>query len=316
MYRKEDTLVYRGNVMKSSVKPVPFKSIIIDNDKVKDVSMDEEQLRYFEKIVSYCEENGINVVLVKVPKNSWSRSKSLGVKKLAREHGLPFLDFNESSLMKEIGFNPLRDMRDADHPNLRGAEKVSAYLGDYLKENYDLKDYREESYNPVDMDLYYEDREDCYLKMSTGIREYLENLDNDRYGVIIQMTDDISADWNEVFQKRYEALGLQTDISQLGGKNYVAVLEHGKCVYEEAAVQGLSYEGVFSNGTPYAAWGDIRYKEEDVKMQIGRDERFFDKKGMNILVYEIGKDRILNEAVIRKQPDGVGLELKMVYRYE
>lgn len=313
-YRKEDSLVYRGNVMTSGVKPMPYEKVIIDNDPIREVAMEEDQLKYFEEILSYCKQNDLNVVLMKTPKTSWSLSKSLGVNALAKEHGVPFLDFNYDKLMKEIEFDPMRDLRDADHPNLRGAEKICSYLGKYLKEHYDLKDYLKEGYNPVNMDLYNEDRDDCYLKMSTEPMEYLENLDNDRYGVIVQLTGDISGSWNSAIQEKFAALGFQTDISTLSGKNYVGVLEHGKCVHEEAVAGGLNYSGSFEGSIDYTAFSDIMYEEEDVKMEVDGEEEFFDEKGMNILVYDLEKGRILSEAVIETDSDN--LELETVYIFE
>lgn len=213
VFHEEDSLVYRGNVMKSGVKPVPYEKVIIDNDALRDIEMEAEQLEYFEKILSYCKENGWDVVLFKTPKTSWSLSKSEGVKALAEQYGVPFLDFNYDKLMKEIKFDPMRDLRDADHPNLRGAEKISDYLGKYLQENYDLKDYRQDGIDPVNMQLYHEDREDCYLKMSTEPMEYLENLNNDRYGVIVQLTGDISESWNGARYRRSLQLSVSRQIS-------------------------------------------------------------------------------------------------------
>lgn len=316
VFHEEDSLVYRGNVMKSGVKPVPYEKVIIDNDALRDIEMEAEQLEYFEKILSYCKENGWDVVLFKTPKTSWSLSKSEGVKALAEQYGVPFLDFNYDKLMKEIKFDPMRDLRDADHPNLRGAEKISDYLGKYLQENYDLKDYRQDGIDPVNMQLYHEDREDCYLKMSTEPMEYLENLNNDRYGVIVQLTGDISESWNGAVQEKFAALGFKTDISAISGRNYVGVIERGNCVFEEAVVGPLDYSGSFDGRIDYTAWSDIMYDEDDVKMEVAGEEEFFDEKGMNILVYDIAKGRILSEVAIKKQADSEDLELETVYLFE
>lgn len=316
VFHEEDSLVYRGNVMKSGVKPVPYEKVIIDNDALRDIEMEAEQLEYFEKILSYCKESGWDVVLFKTPKTSWSLSKSEGVKALAEQYGVPFLDFNYDKLMKEIKFDPMRDLRDADHPNLRGAEKISDYLGKYLQENYDLKDYRQDGIDPVNMQLYHEDREDCYLKMSTEPMEYLENLNNDRYGVIVQLTGDISESWNGAVQEKFAALGFKTDISAISGRNYVGVIERGNCVFEEAVVGPLDYSGSFDGRIDYTAWSDIMYDEDDVKMEVAGEEEFFDEKGMNILVYDIAKGRILSEVAIKKQADSEDLELETVYLFE
>lgn len=59
----------------------------------------------------------------------------------AAKKKLPFLDMN--LLEKELNMDWDRDSRDeGDHLNTYGAEKVSRYLGDYLKANYGLTDHR------------------------------------------------------------------------------------------------------------------------------------------------------------------------------
>lgn len=152
--------------------------------------------------------------------------------------------------------------------------------------------------------------------MSTEPMEYLENLNNDRYGVIVQLTGDISESWNGAVQEKFAALGFETDISAISGRNYVGVIERGNCVFEEAVVGPLDYSGSFDGRIDYTAWSDIMYDEDDVKMEVAGEEEFFDEKGMNILVYDIAKGRILSEVAIKKQADSEDLELETVYLFE
>lgn len=42
----------------------------------------------------------------------------------------------------------------------------------------------------------------------------------------------------------------------------------------------------------------------------------FGDKGMNILVYDIAKERILSEVTIKKQGDSANLELERQYYFE
>ena len=45
--------------------------------------------------------------------------------------------------MEELGLNWDEDTQDkGDHLNVYGAEKVTSYLGNYLEENYELEDHR------------------------------------------------------------------------------------------------------------------------------------------------------------------------------
>ncbi len=314
--KKNDTFVYRGNVMKSKVDPeVDYNKLVIDHDENTELEMREEQLVYFEKIVSYCEEHDINLVLIKTPKESWTLAESRGVDALAKKYGLPFLDFNYENMIKEVGIDAATDLRDPEHMNLKGADKLSLYLGKYLKENYELKDYREENYHPVDMEQYHRDRDDVYLQLSQDVKEYLKRLNNDRYSIIIQLTDDISEYWTEDLQKILEKLGLKTDIGSLSGKNYVGILEQGTCIYEDSSEKPISYEGEWAEGCSYVLEGDINKGKSETRMLVNGHEEKFNVKGMNILVYDIEKRRIINEAAIYKQTKEEKLKIKQVYAF-
>ena len=62
---------------------------------------------------------------------------------MAGEFGLAYLDLN--LLQDEVPIDWETDTKDGgDHMNAWGAEKVSAYLAQYLKEQYGLTDHRKE----------------------------------------------------------------------------------------------------------------------------------------------------------------------------
>lgn len=110
---------------------------------------DREVLRgtvtfWTDRLVELCRREGIKLLLVGIPSpKNWDYRRHNGVSDYARGRGLPFLDMN--LLEKELNMDWERDSRDeGDHLNTYGAEKVSRYLGDYLKENYGLADHRED----------------------------------------------------------------------------------------------------------------------------------------------------------------------------
>ncbi|MCD8013066.1 MAG: hypothetical protein LUG99_07810 [Lachnospiraceae bacterium] len=94
-----------------------------------------------QKIASLCEENGIDLILFKVPSPSWYLEESEASQQLADELGLPYWElFYE---VDEIGLDTETDFRDAnEHLNQYGAEKLSDYLMEYLDREYDLEDHR------------------------------------------------------------------------------------------------------------------------------------------------------------------------------
>lgn len=98
--------------------------------------------QYLEEIVDFCNENDMQLLVLAVP-SAWNynRTKHDTIQKWADDHGVPFVDLNLKC--DELGIDWSTDTKDGgDHMNSSGAEKVSAYIAEYLRNNYDLTDHR------------------------------------------------------------------------------------------------------------------------------------------------------------------------------
>ncbi len=98
--------------------------------------------KYLEEIADYCSDNGIELLVLALPSaGNYNKETHKGIREWSDAHGVPFLDMNLS--LEDIGLDWNTDTKDGgDHMNSAGAEKVSAYLADYLKDNYELTDHR------------------------------------------------------------------------------------------------------------------------------------------------------------------------------
>lgn len=108
-----------------------------------DYRFGENAWKYLDKMRVLCEDNGIQLVLVKAPSlyPYWYPEYELQVEEYAQEYGLPYYNFIE--LVDEIGLDYNTDTYDAGlHLNLSGAEKLSVYFGELLKEEYQIPDRR------------------------------------------------------------------------------------------------------------------------------------------------------------------------------
>lgn len=94
------------------------------------------------KIAELCRENGAELILFSVPSPAnWTVRRHNTITDTASELGVPYLDGN----LLDLGIDWDRDTCDAgDHLNYYGASKVTAWLGAYLSEAYDLPDRRED----------------------------------------------------------------------------------------------------------------------------------------------------------------------------
>ena len=100
------------------------------------------QIDYLDRIVALCRERGIELLLVSVPFTTpedddlHRQAVCNGMKDYAAENGLPYLNLMHRT--EEMGFDFWTDMSDMYHVNAQGMEKVTAYLGAYLTEHYDV----------------------------------------------------------------------------------------------------------------------------------------------------------------------------------
>lgn len=131
---------YKGFLIREDVKPYKKGK----NKKKKNEEIPDAVVCYLEKIQELCEENGAQLLLVGTPSpRNYTKTRKQSIEQYAKEHSLKFLNLNAKT--EELGINWETDSRDnGDHLNLSGAQKVSAYLGDYLAREYQLPDHRGE----------------------------------------------------------------------------------------------------------------------------------------------------------------------------
>lgn len=133
---------HNGYYMRVDVKPVttiPPKRVLAD------YSFGENAWKYLEMMADLCEENDIDLLLIKAPSvyPHWYDEWDVQVEEFAAERDLQFINFLD--LVEEIGIDYNTDTYDAGlHMNLSGAEKLSKYLGKVLTEEYGVGDRRED----------------------------------------------------------------------------------------------------------------------------------------------------------------------------
>ncbi|MCR4924808.1 MAG: hypothetical protein K5917_00805 [Clostridiales bacterium] len=100
----------------------------------------EEYLRLF---IEYAQQRKIQVLLIKTPSiNRMAEAPFYNcVSKIADEYGVKFIDTNRVS--DEIGFE-LDDSADGGHINVRGMWKCTSYIGNVLRNEYNVPDRRGE----------------------------------------------------------------------------------------------------------------------------------------------------------------------------
>lgn len=111
----------------------------------------EKSAYYLNAIIDLAKENNVSLVFTSLPHDYTNAARPddwvddeyamfNAVKQLAAENDIPFLQFVDG-IMDEINFDTTTDMFNSGHMNVRGAEKVSDYIGQYLSGHFDLPDY-------------------------------------------------------------------------------------------------------------------------------------------------------------------------------
>lgn len=103
--------------------------------ELADYSFADVCWEYLDKMRTLCEENGVELILMKAPTNTpqwyWYEEWDVQIKAYAEKHGLRYYNFLE--VTDEIGLDYTTDTYDqGGHLNLSGAEKLSTYFGKIL----------------------------------------------------------------------------------------------------------------------------------------------------------------------------------------
>ena len=114
----------------------------------KDAPISEICWEYLDKMRALCQDNGVELILMKAPTNTpqwfWYDSWDQAVEEYARTHGLRYYNFLDN--VEEIGIDYTTDTYDqGGHLNLSGAEKLSRYFGNILTQELELTDHRGDS---------------------------------------------------------------------------------------------------------------------------------------------------------------------------
>ena len=148
---------------------------------------EEENIACLNEMVQLCKEKNVALLLFKSPREGWHRYETEAVRALADASGVQFVDFNELYSDGSLALDMAVDFRDAQHLNDFGAQKVTRYLGAYLKEMYELPDRREDARpNAWDEACIYRKRKGVqpYMAAATA-RECIELLQEDGDSVLI-----------------------------------------------------------------------------------------------------------------------------------
>lgn len=131
---------YKGYSYSTVVAKADDSNYMTYSDQIQKINKINEN--YVLDMAKFCQENGVTFMLLSTPSTiNWNYPRHNGISQFVNEHQIPYLDLNLPQTSPGIDWN--QDTRDqGDHLNHYGAKKVTSYLGDYLKNNFQLGDHR------------------------------------------------------------------------------------------------------------------------------------------------------------------------------
>ncbi len=139
---RDKTVSHNGYYMRVDVKPAEN---VPEGKLLADYHFGDTAYAYLDKITDLCKKNDIQLVLVKAPSlyPYWYPEWEEQMEDYAAAHDLCYINFLELRDETQLDFS--RDTYDGGlHLNLSGAEKITKYLGEYLKSNTSVPDRRDD----------------------------------------------------------------------------------------------------------------------------------------------------------------------------
>ncbi len=114
--------------------------VYFNRDIVNEISASNKE--WVDKLLNLSKEEGFELLFLQIPGflGDGQRADMNGNFKYLDELGIRHVDMN--FLADEIGFDYVEDMSDGVHPKTAGADKISSFLSNYLKDNFNLDDRR------------------------------------------------------------------------------------------------------------------------------------------------------------------------------
>lgn len=141
MFQVKDN-TYNGYLLNQKIVPtgtLPTKRVLADYS-FGDICYD-----YLEKMAALCQENGVELILIKAPSlyPYWYDEYDQQILDFAETNGLAYYDFTD--VAQEIGIDYQVDTYDGGlHLNLTGSVKLSNYFAQILAQEHGMEDHRED----------------------------------------------------------------------------------------------------------------------------------------------------------------------------
>lgn len=271
------------------------------------------------EIIDACEKADVELVFyaTPLPVGKEERQRYNQIWRIAAEHGIPTLDMTTTEWITENDYHTAVDCSNAaNHPNWRGATKVTEEMAEFLLENTSVSDrrgetayadweekteayYREQQWYQAKDELAKADSIECYLAE-------VQKLQGTGCITIIMVNDEGSANLSEAADTALRQLGARATLLDQYRSGYLLVNIDGETVFfgmstEEAVYFGgsaLGRAGVSIEACS-AGYDSMLLKKEESQIEMNKvaiaGKKRESSRGVNIYVYDyLGEKQIIH----------------------
>lgn len=240
----EDTVDGMMGYVSQTTKDSVFRHLVSFKRGDTEVSLKEKDLKYLDKIIDLCNENGIRLILIKTPCDIDQENYDTlqAIWDYAEERNVEYLDFLQ--LAEEIGFM-LGSDGDTWHNNVWGSQKVSRYISNYIVESGYINNHQTNELLEAVLNK---------LSAATARWLFVNNIDiyqlmefAQRYDVsmVIKYTGTKeSTSFAEYESTTLQKLGAQFDFIEQKEENYYAFIENGNVIIDGNEPVSVSFNNV------------------------------------------------------------------------
>lgn len=261
------------------------------------IDMSDRTLEYMEKIVQLCREKKAELVITQLPTDVWTDDCSEAIGEWADEHDIDFLDFTAQELQTEIGFNEDTDYADSNHVNFLGAEKISSYIGEYLKSNYEFAVHSDEIASAWDSNYekWLEYRKTRVMKATKNVAEFFEMFDAKDYMILTAVSDEATNGLtDEEAQSLIENAGMPEDLRDLYRYSILTMTGGGEVITEKHSLKN-SVSCNYTDGSELEiTMKSVGYAVNGtVSIKVNGTEYASSGRGIKIVVYDKTNDEVI-----------------------
>ena len=276
-----------------------FRSEAVEEPQLDDVEyineMTVKSMLYYRMILALAQAENIPIIVTAIPFKAEPFHQGFfnQAKQVADEFGIPFYNFL-TEYKDEIGLDYSTDFTDSQHLNYLGNTKLTKFLSNIIRANYNVPDNRgNELYESweKDAEVYYNQLENHNNALITSIADYSSVIRNNRYTVIMTLS---CPEYSEVpssskLLSDYLISAIDTSAPTGGG---AWIIRNGETVFKKYNPDG-GFSKAISLGTTDGALikSETFTTEEGItkvhnRIYYNKQKKSLTDYGLNILVYD------------------------------